>query len=968
MTAEEKLRRPQVKPIILSPWLAVLGGVALFGLTLNHWVTLRNLPLVAQITGWDWHPLPLLWRPEPSRPLYFVLTFPVRILPVAWQPLALNLLSAVWAALTVGVLARSVRLLPQDRTREQRQREQGEYSLLSVRAAFLPALFAVLMLAGQINFWQDAVAASNDMLDVLVFAFVILCLLEYRISQNDKWLSVMAFVYGLGITNNWALIGFFPLFLLALIWIKGFGFFHARFVARMVVCGAAGLLLYLVIPLAGSLGGDREDFAALLLSEWRAQSYGLHIIPHWVVMVAAMPTILPLIFAGVRWPSFEGEVSALGNVLTRLMLRVLHVAFLLVALVTFFDFRYSPGPRMREMPIGFLTFYYLGALAVGYFSGYALLLFGKKPAYGWERPSAVKKMFNTLMLGLVWALAVAAPVWLYIEDFPRIQAGNSPALAQFTDETLAGLPAKGAIVLSDDPARLFLLEAAYHRRGLSDDNILIETGSFSHREYLQYLASRYPDLKKIMTAPEKLHRVLPPESLVYFLFQVGKQQPIYYLHPSFGYYFEAFYMKPHGVVYELKSFPNTVAQPPLPSQTEIAANEAFWTRLEKGPLQALPDLARKDSTAQALAVDYAAALDYWGVDLQRANRLREANTNFAESLRLNPDNFIAKINLEYNNQLQRGDHRPIDSTEILYKALSFYRSVVPVLKLNGPMDEPGLDLEIGQALAQGRNFRQATALFERRLELLPGDAQAELALAKTDVDAGRGQQALEMLRGIPKGSKITPWEMARVEALAHVDNKEYSLAEKIFTDAIRADPKDPSRFSILAEFYRVRAYAALQQNKAADAAQFFNNALTNLNLDLELLRAPNAPESAADDMLEALLKKAEVQMMLRSYDGSIATLDQFLQLRPSNPTALLNHAVAEAQLRKFQEAKNDYKALRKLLPRETYVSDYGLADIAAAEGDKAEEIRRLRRYLQAAPDDTAEYVHVKQRLQKLEGR
>jgi tetratricopeptide (TPR) repeat protein len=137
---------------------------------------------------------------------------------------------------------------------------------------------------------------------------------------------------------------------------------------------------------------------------------------------------------------------------------------------------------------------------------------------------------------------------------------------------------------------------------------------------------------------------------------------------------------------------------------------------------------------------------------------------------------------------------------------------------------------------------------------------------------------------------------------------------------------------------------------------------------LELLRASNAPESASDDVPDILLKKAEVQMMLKSYEAAIATLDQCLQLRPFNPTALLNRAVAEVQLKKTQEAKNDYKALRKLLPNQTYVSDYGLADMAAAEKNSVEEIRCLKRYLKTAPNDTPEYSLVQQRLQRLEGR
>ena len=50
-------------------------------------------------------------------------------------------------------------------------------------------------------------------------------------------------------TNNWAMIGFFPAFVVALVWIKGLSFFNLRFLGRMSLCGLAGLSLYLLLPL-----------------------------------------------------------------------------------------------------------------------------------------------------------------------------------------------------------------------------------------------------------------------------------------------------------------------------------------------------------------------------------------------------------------------------------------------------------------------------------------------------------------------------------------------------------------------------------------------------------------------------------------------------------------------------------------------------------------------------------------------
>ncbi|MGP8236128.1 MAG: protein O-mannosyl-transferase family, partial [Limisphaerales bacterium] len=966
-TAEEKPSAPPSTPLVLSPWLVVAAALLFFGLTLNHWLTLSSLPLVSLVTGWDWHPGPLLWRVGPIKPLFLLLTSPVRLLPANWQPLSLNLLSALWAALTLGLLAMSVQLLPHDRTRDQREREPGEFALLSVRAAFLPALFAVLMLAGQTNFWQNAVVASGDMLDLLVFAFLVFCLLRYRIGQNDKWLALLAFVYGLGASDNWALMGFFPLFLIALVWIKGAGFFDGRFMGRMLVCGLAGLLLYLLIPIQGSLGGG-GSFWSLLHLELGAQTFGLRIIPRWMVILAGFSTVLPLFFAGVRWPSYEGDISQAGIVLVRMLLRVLHVMFLVLALLVFFDFKYSPGLRMRQTPVAWLSFYYLGALAIGYFSGYVILLLSRESRLGAEKPIAPAKGLAPVILAAVWVISLAAPVWLICLHFPKIQASHGPVLAQFADEILSALPPTGAVILSDDNARLLLVEAACQRRHARGKDIFIETASLPHRDYVQYLTGRYPELQKVFPAAEKLKRVVPDEILMKFVEQISQHQPVYYLHPSFGYFFEVFYLKPHGLIYEMKELPSGASRPPVSSEADIAANQAYWARLEKGPLQTLPDLAVKDGTAQVVAGDYSLALDFWGVELQRANRLKEANASFAEATRMKPDNFIAGLNLEYNNHLQKGDHRPINSTELMHRVLRIYGNLTRALIFNGPIDEPDLELQFGQSLAVNGFIRQATAAFERCGQLVPGNVAAQLDLAKIDVERGLGSKALEVLHSIPASTKsmIDPWEWARLEALAHVASKEYLAAEKILHDALQTNSKDPGRLAVMAEFYRYSGDAALRENNEPEARRCFNNALTNLDLQLDRLSAGNDSPAAEPALLETLMKKAQLQVQLKSYDGAIATMNRFLQLEPSHPSALLIRAVAEVQLKQTQAAKNDYNALRQLIPDQTYLADFGLADVAAAEKDSAAEIRYLRSYLASAPQDNAGYNQVKQRLQKLE--
>jgi tetratricopeptide (TPR) repeat protein len=569
----------------------------------------------------------------------------------------------------------------------------------------------------------------------------------------------------------------------------------------------------------------------------------------------------------------------------------------------------------------------------------------------------------------VWVLCFGAPALLVWETFPHIRAGNSPVLQQFSQLTLDGLPDKKAIVLSDDAARLYLLQAECERRGRRNQHILIDTESFVHREYIFHLVERYPELKSVVTTNlDRLSPVLLSDNLVQFMYLVTQNYPVYYLHPSFGYYFEALYLKPRGLVYELKPYSTNMTQPPLVTDAEIKGNQAFWANLERtnGPLQTLPELATLDEDAAAASVDYAVALDYWGTELQKADHPKEAHHHFAEAVRLNPYNFIAAINLEYNERLQKGDYRPIESAGALQKAMSIYRGLVPVLRRNGPADEPGLDLQLGQALALGGNLRQAAILFQRRLQWLPDDAEAQLAMAKTYADHRQPDKALDLIHKLRVSSRIGTWELARCEATAYMAKGDYATAEKLLRNAIQADPNDENRVGTLAEFYRVRGLGYWNEHKEVEAARAFTNALTNVDLQLKLLASPSHDAPPAFDVAETLFNKADMEIKLRSYAAAVSTLSQFLRRQPNSCIALLDRGVCEIQLNQFQAATDDFKAMGKLLPEQPYLVEYGLADVAAGEKKQAEEIDHLKRCVRSAPEESSEYRRATNRLARLQ--
>ena len=138
------------------PWLIAAAALLVYLVTLNPWVRLDSVGNVSRVGGWD--PGVTL-----QSPLLLLLALPLRLLPMSVQAVALNGLTAVMAALTLYLLARSVALLPFDRTREARLRERSDDSRLSLPAAWVPVVLAAALCAFQLSFWEHATAVTGDL-------------------------------------------------------------------------------------------------------------------------------------------------------------------------------------------------------------------------------------------------------------------------------------------------------------------------------------------------------------------------------------------------------------------------------------------------------------------------------------------------------------------------------------------------------------------------------------------------------------------------------------------------------------------------------------------------------------------------------------------------------------------------------------------------------------------------------------
>ncbi|HEY3761806.1 MAG TPA: tetratricopeptide repeat protein [Verrucomicrobiae bacterium] len=953
------------------PWLLAIVAFAVYCLTLQHWVSLYNLSYVAKVSGWD-------WRPQVYSPITFLVLLPFRLLPATVVPLALNFLSALCASLTLALLARSVALLPQDRTDAQRKREKNGFSFLTIPAAWLPPVLAVMVCGLQLTFWEQATNFSGEMLDLLLFAFVIWSLLEYRLDERESRLFLAAFIYGAGMAENWAMIGFFPLFFTAIIWIRGTGILDLRFVSRMMICGTVGLLLYLLLPLLAVTSSNIPTTfwevlkLNLLPAHAVLKAIGTSILNpiqslQYVSLVLAY--LLPILVMAIRWSATFGDSSQIGSGIANVVLHIAQAFFLGVFIWMAFDPQF--GPRNLGNGLSLLTFYYLGALAVGYFTGYFLLVFGKpeitkRPP---RRTPPLQFLNKPIVIG-VWALAAITIVGLIYRNVPLIKISNDDTLRQFAKLTEENLPKSGGYLLSDDVYRLFLVRAALAQDGRANEFVPLDTESLPVPAYHHYLhkqfQQRWPDL-----IPLSYTNSVHPAGLIQLLAMLSRTNDLYYLHPSFGYYFEQFYLEPHGLVYKLKTLPTDTLLPPLPDKDLIVENEDFWTHdaapsvarvaaivaspnpdagLSEGEYLLLRlHISRQANQNAALFAGgyYSRSLDFWGVQLQRINKFDRAATNFEAALEVNPANVIAQINLNFNQKLQSRGAITVDPSRANTDQFGKSATWQQVLNANGPFDDPDFCFVYGIGLARDNGFtRQSIAQFERVRELAPDYLPARLLLAQTYISNHRPQDAMESLRAPltnPGRFSLNETNETRLHFLAAAASFQESNSSngiKFVDDEITHHPHEASVLAAAAQIFIVRG--------------LFTNALTIINEQLE-----SSPTNPA-----WLYAKGYTAIQLKDYPVAIANLTRVLEIETNNDNALFNRAIANLDGGHLDEARTDYLRIQSTYSNSVPVA-YGLAEIDERQHDTNDAIRNYEIYLAHANTNSAEAKTVAERLKAL---
>jgi tetratricopeptide (TPR) repeat protein len=906
------------------PLFVALAAFVLYAATMGSGLTLSGVSLTSKLAGWDATPMV-------GQPLVWLFTLPFQLLPLAWLPVALKLFGAVLAAATLAVLARTVQLLPWDHPWDS----AGRFT------SALPIIGACALCGLEFSFWQQATATCAEMLDLLLLVTVIWLLLEYQLRQQRRWLDAAMVLWGIGLVENWLMLLTFPLFIIGVIWIERIRFFRRTFVLRFAGLALAGIASYALLPIVHGLapGGHWTFGQSWIVSLHQTKGLWAQLFhfgrAHRLLMLAVLiyylvPT-LPLL---IRMRD-EGTQHKPGVDRFQIWLyRALRLGLLLACCWLAFD----PAPAARQMlhrePISrmpMLAFDYLTALGAAFLLGNLILSAHIVTRNDYDRPRNQRlwRWFARVVAAVGVALVAAG---LVARNAPAIVHSNFHPLEEFGDLAAQSLPPGHGVILSDHPERTCLLRMGLARNHLAANWLVVDTELLPSVPYRAGLEKRLPAGWLTDRTGHELTRL----ETLRLLDQVARTNRLFYLHPSFGFFFERFYLEPTGSVYEMKLRGKDPLDIPALPETAVTANEQFWTHAWDQQLAPIVRPARSRSAAPSkrhlglvpapeeqdlvLGDLMSVTLESWAVTLQKQGHLREAQVRFEEALRLNTNNLSARSSLVCNTNLQAGNKLEIADLP---------RLGTQNVKNDGPFDEPVSDYLLGLEFLNHGLRVQAVEQLERARTLAPNSLTLELSLANAYNQLQMPDRSRPLINHIREQVQKSPANSTLDLDLALLDTYSWLLqtnvanAREALESVVSQHPDDPKVADRV-----IGAYLAF--NDVTNAWELVEERLAKTPDDIATLNA-----------------KAAILLQNGHAADAMPVLDRVIALT-NQPAAHVSRAFACILLKDFASASNELSGL-DADTNTAGVANFGFALVARHFADT----NSARRYLQLCVSNTA---------------
>lgn len=919
---------------IALPWMLGAAFFVLYLATLNPWMSMTSAPVTTAIGGFDheW-----AWQ----RPVLALLTAPLRWLPKGYLPQTANFLAALMGAGTVAILARCVQLLPRDRTPEERIRGGSEAPRLKPALVWAPPLLAATLLGLQLTFWEHATAQTGEIWDVLVFSWCVRCLMEFRHDRKDRWLWQLAVVYGVSITNNWAMIGFAPLFAVAVLWIRGL---HGRFLVQFLGFGLLGVSFYLVIPsigllLSGSSPGWLTSLDSLLLHQ-RSILLGL---PRPRFLLLALVNLLPLAYIGVRWK--DGQGSGVERLALALTLICLQAAGLGANFAMAFDLPFGPRQMVyldaAAGGIPLLTFHFCSALLAAHFAGYFLHVGGTAPTKPWKQSRDGTQWVGRIAYIAVLATTVALPPTLLFRNGPKLARENQSHLRDVAIGLREKLPRRGAVVLNFDPLLHQILVASEVDPEGPDSNLYILESQMPDPLYRQHLVrskatSAWPEWASVAEAKTNIAGQFLP------LWQRAAQEnKAYLLSLDLNFSTEGMKLTPCGLAYQVEPGGSGLASGILLHNEDAAVLMATWEK--RSPLFEVlshAQMAGSSPTVRWAAQVWSRAANVNGVACQRGRQWSNAKSLFQIALNVDPDNVAARINLMANADLAAGRSVGAQTTTA---AATFDPGTL--YHFYGPIEEPQSLVNLGRSLllSSPPQFKSAGAFFLRARELNPDFLRASLGYIASELNQGHPDLALAEVNQVGDRTGLTVQErvsLLRFKVAALGGLNRIRDIEKCLASAREQMPREVAPIELLVDLY-------FNEKQ-------FERALPLLDEWMKL-----EPRNTL-----AASRKAQALLLLQRNAEALPLLTQLIDREPGWTSVRANRAVALMRLKKLDEAQREYERLLET-DSGNFVFHAGLAEVSELQQRPKQALQHWESFLANAPHSTEEFTNALKKVERL---
>lgn len=959
-------------------WLPIAVGLvalAVYFLTASPWMIYFNAEEVATLGGWSWAVESNVFVP----PLLYLLTIPLRLFPDSSIPFLLNLFSTVLGAGSAFFLALTIRLLPQDRTRDQRTREKSSNGFLTTSHWWVPVVAGSLLFIFQLTIWESSTLYTKEILNLFLFSVITWSIFNARLTQSSTSLATGAFVTGIALANDGGLFGFLPFILAGFIWVRKKELFSFHVFIPLFGCFLMGCLLYLTVPFIHTYSGaDGVGYFDRLFSYLGTQKSYILLrdfrIPNFFL---ALTSVLPLIFASVRWPSQFGDMTAVGAFFTQSIFRVFHFIFLITSFYVSFDMAFSPR-QSGHFGLLYLRYQYLTCLAAGYYLGYFILILSRQMEGRRKKKTLLPPQLANILAWGLSVIALALPLALAVKNAPFIQARNQTPwrtyIQSMADVIVKDNPANGFVasntIFGGASAQLLMLRSILPDP-ITQNLIFLDSSSayLNNPKYHRLLKKRYGD--RYPELPE-----LPASQKVYSNPQVSeifarliKDNQSYYLNATYGLFFETVRGVPEKGIYHLESYSHSDISYPIISQKEAEDYSQLADSLQSNIIESLsrtikidPPRAkingqiRRTTDPQILAMLVSVHLNDIGYRLMRSHHYAIAHKYLSMAIASNPENISAEINQFALDLIQKnGDSLaglewkfPPEMEENINEKLKGFANLEVLLNTYGFFDFPSLTFMLSRTFFENGLPIQAYQFLQRTLELEPTVYRYYADGAMFVLNYNRTDIAMEILDKLRKNVTITD-----------LDFEDQNIDLKIQSQILQMSGKLDEAVSLLRQ-------SATDEPKRASTLRFLATIYERAGQFDKVVETCHEQIELFPQDFRAWLQLGLAHSFLNQFDEALNANNKALEINPRFSLAHKNNAFIFSKMENWAKVIESLQAFLKTNP--SYYD--ALLEIARSYrrlDDKVNAIKYYQEYLLSLGKGSPESIAIQVELDEYRG-